>query len=65
MNNETHPQRNLGQELINDTYNLEQLSLDVEYVQAYRERLQEYVSMVEGLNDIIKYLAEQINGNRN
>lgn len=59
--NEKEPQNNLGQELINDTYNLEQLSLDPEYVQSYRDKLQTYVSMVEGLNDIIKYLAEQIN----
>lgn len=58
---EKETQNNLGQELINDTYNLEQLSLDPEYVQSYRDKLQTYVSMVEGLNDIIKYLAEQIN----
>lgn len=64
MNNETQP-RNLGQELINDTYNLEQLSLDVEYVTEFRERLEEYVSVVEGLNDVIKYLSEQIqHGNK-
>lgn len=58
---EKETQNNLGQELINDTYNLEQLSLDPEYVHSYRDKLQTYVSMVEGLNDIIKYLADQIN----
>lgn len=61
---EKEPQNNLGQELIDDTYNLEQLSLDPEYVQSYREKLQTYVSMVEGLNDIIKYLADQINNGK-